>query len=149
MSQICFLNINLPLKWGRPFIQDTSPAPQGVYNRGVPLYIPNQWHNNMITWSHVIIQNSKGVGTLLNELVRIAPKILLLLWCHYLSRGVLVLTNSLSRVGILVLNEIFRSRNKVIKHILFLLEYPGLVPTVSVLTAAETQKCSNMLKWKT
>ena len=35
MSQ-CFRNI--PLKLGHLSIQDTSPSPQGVHNRVVPLY---------------------------------------------------------------------------------------------------------------
>ncbi len=40
MSQICFLNVNLPLKRGHLSVQDTLlPGPQGVHNKGVPLYV--------------------------------------------------------------------------------------------------------------
>ena len=39
---ISFLHINLFLKRGHLSIQDTSPGPQGVHNRGVPLYIKTQ-----------------------------------------------------------------------------------------------------------
>ena len=38
MSQMCFLNRNLPLKQRHLSIQDTLQGPQGVYKREVPLY---------------------------------------------------------------------------------------------------------------
>ena len=38
MSQIRFLNVNLPLKRGHLSIQDTLSGPQGVHIRGDPLY---------------------------------------------------------------------------------------------------------------
>ena len=43
MFQICFLNITWPLKRGHFSIQDTSPGPQGIYNRGVPLNSQSWW----------------------------------------------------------------------------------------------------------
>ena len=38
MSQTVHYNINSPLKWGHPCIQDTYICPKGVLSRGVPVY---------------------------------------------------------------------------------------------------------------
>ena len=102
----------------------------------------NSWSGGMTGASALTVCASRARRQLTQACPHNALRKILATYKLHLGSHLLLLhcSHSLVRVGVLGLNEVLCSSNKVVKHILLVIKHSRLVPTVAILTSGHIYK---------